>query len=209
MEQSIFQTCVWRGKWTVNWCLIWVMQLHREGQNKMLCQGGEWGGVLWLATSIAEHVDTKWQRITIFIGDPLHNVMVPSKVEPECQGAQQSPDRLHVYEYAARYWYSPVERTGRFCTLMPKLLRGSSPSITMEQGWEGGACVAEDWTERAWDPSLELLFESLLPNGQMWDKREMFRGSSANITSVCISGQWNSLHNPTVKQCILNSFTTG
>ena len=44
MEQSIFQTCVWKGKWTVNWCLIWVIQLHLEGQNKMLGQGGEWGG---------------------------------------------------------------------------------------------------------------------------------------------------------------------
>lgn len=58
---------------------------------------------------------------------------------------------------------SPVERTGRFCTLIPKLLRGSSESSTIAD-W-GGACAADDWTERAWDPSLELLLESLPQKG--------------------------------------------
>lgn len=48
---------------------------------------------------------------------------------------------------------------------MPKLLRGSSPSMD-KGGGAGGACVAADCTERARDPPLELLLESLLPKKQ-------------------------------------------
>lgn len=48
---------------------------------------------------------------------------------------------------------------------MPKLLRGSSPSMD-KGGGAGGACVAADCTERARDPPLELLLESLLPMKQ-------------------------------------------
>lgn len=55
----------------------------------------------------------------------------------------------------------PVERTGRFCTLIPKLLRGSSFSSD-GSSWDAGAGTAVDCTERAGDSSLELLLESLL-----------------------------------------------
>lgn len=57
---------------------------------------------------------------------------------------------------------APVERTGRFCTLMPKLFLGSSLS-RFGRGCVGGAGTAVDWTDRAGDSSLELLLESLLP----------------------------------------------
>lgn len=56
--------------------------------------------------------------------------------------------------------YLPVERTGRFWTLMPKLLRGSSLSRE-DKGRAEGAGTAADCTERAGESSLELLLESL------------------------------------------------
>lgn len=59
----------------------------------------------------------------------------------------------------------PVERTGRFCTLIPKLLRGSSFSSD-GSSWDAGAGTAVDCTERAGDSSLELLLESLLGMAQ-------------------------------------------
>lgn len=55
----------------------------------------------------------------------------------------------------------PVERTGRFCTLIPKLFLGSSFSSD-GSSWDAGAGTAVDCTERAGDSSLELLLESLL-----------------------------------------------
>lgn len=71
---------------------------------------------------------------------------------------------------------SPVDRVGRFWTLMPKLLRGSSESSASTAG-PGGAWVAVDCTERAREPSLELLFESLLPE----NRAAPFRQHTFNI----------------------------
>lgn len=59
---------------------------------------------------------------------------------------------------------SPVERTGRFWTLIPKLFRGSSLSRE-DRGSAEGAGTAADCTERAGESSLELLLESL------WQRR--------------------------------------
>jgi len=59
----------------------------------------------------------------------------------------------------------PVERTGRFWTLIPKLFLGSSFSRD-GSSWDAGAGTAVDCTERAGDSSLELLLESLLQKAQ-------------------------------------------
>lgn len=59
----------------------------------------------------------------------------------------------------------PVERTGRFWTLIPKLFRGSSFSRD-GSSWDAGAGTAVDCTDRAGDSSLELLLESLLRKAQ-------------------------------------------
>lgn len=66
-------------------------------------------------------------------------------------------------------WDWPVERTGRFWTFMPKLLRGSSLSRD-DRGRAEGAGTAADCTERAGESSLELLLESLWQNSNRdWD----------------------------------------
>ncbi len=87
----------------------------------------------------------------------------PTTTEQTLKRASIMPDwiELVLNEPDASSERSPVDRVGRFWTLMPKLLRGSSES-SRSTGGAGGACVAVDCTERARDPSLELLFESLL-----------------------------------------------
>lgn len=91
---------------------------------------------------------------------------------------------IHLSTLAGLY-HVPVERTGRFWTLMPKLLRGSSLSRE-DNGRADGAGTAADCTERAGESSLELLLDSLQQSKHIKYKDLMHSAAFLDKSLCCV-----------------------